>query len=543
VRISRITTAFGDHSSGRLELPDAGIVLITGHNGAGKSSCIEAVAHAVWDSSIRKKPLWDRAANGAVSVTLADGSRITRAAKKRGTVLEFDCPWGKRDTYENQPKAQDALEHAVGSFDIWRKTCVFSAKDVDSFTSSDDADRKRLIESILGLERLDEAHASALKEQRERVRALEKANADYRSIEYAVSVARDGVKRAEDLVKLSAPDRSSADIQEAIAEADTILQLSSHELGIAVEGISKLSKDLNDRKAIVRGLQNRVAAALQKKCSMCGQAMPHTHEDEDALKAEIAGQLQQCEDFDEALEELGDRKASKERRLSEARAEMRKLRDELAEAKAHEKAMRNAEESARVAAEQLEDQLDALDAAKASVAVAEQSVATAETAAKVLSTKGVRAHIMGGALTAIEEIANTWLAKVAGSMELRITPYVQNSKGGMKDALGIEVIGAGGGNGYGGASSGECRRIDVALMLALAEVAEYAHGVQPGTLFFDEVFDSLDTEGVTAVCEVLGELSETRAIVVITHNEEIMSALPVVTKHYVANKGVLSEAV
>jgi DNA repair exonuclease SbcCD ATPase subunit len=41
-------------------------------------------------------------------------------------------------------------------------------------------------------------------------------------------------------------------------------------------------------------------------------------------------------------------------------------------------------------------------------------------------------------------------------------------------------------------------------------------------LFFDEVFDALDADGVEAVLDVLVELAGDRAVVVISHNAELV---------------------
>lgn len=103
----------------------------------------------------------------------------------------------------------------------------------------------------------------------------------------------------------------------------------------------------------------------------------------------------------------------------------------------------------------------------------------------------------------------------------------------------MEIIGAGGGHGYRGASGGERRRIDIAIMLALAEIAEYASGAQPGTMFMDEVFDALDADfGVPRATDVLQELSRTRCVVVVTHNAELARALKPTQHLHVENGNI-----
>jgi DNA repair exonuclease SbcCD ATPase subunit len=172
-----------------------------------------------------------------------------------------------------------------------------------------------------------------------------------------------------------------------------------------------------------------------------------------------------------------------------------------------------------------------------------------------LGLRGARVQLLARMLSGLEAAANVWLARVAsnsagteraaesahlavkgyGQMRLHLKPYVEKKTGGIADALSLEVEGAGGGFGYRAASQGERRRIDVALLLALADVAAASHGVSPGTLFFDEVFDSLDDAGVDAVCEVLGGLARDRCVVVVTHSPGLANRVQAGTRIKVAD--------
>jgi DNA repair exonuclease SbcCD ATPase subunit len=107
----------------------------------------------------------------------------------------------------------------------------------------------------------------------------------------------------------------------------------------------------------------------------------------------------------------------------------------------------------------------------------------------------------------------------------------------------LEVEGAGGGRGYKATSGGERRRIDIAIMLALAEVAQASDNRKVPTMWFDEVFDALDVpDGVDAVVQALEDLSRDRCVVVITHNRELIKTLPA-DLHLRVQDGVISGGV
>ena len=66
--------------------------------------------------------------------------------------------------------------------------------------------------------------------------------------------------------------------------------------------------------------------------------------------------------------------------------------------------------------------------------------------------------------------------------------------------------------------------MDVALLLALRELAVAAHG-RDGSLLCDEVFDALDAQGQADVASALTEMSQDRLVVVVTHSPEMVKAM------------------
>lgn len=82
----------------------------------------------------------------------------------------------------------------------------------------------------------------------------------------------------------------------------------------------------------------------------------------------------------------------------------------------------------------------------------------------------------------------------------------------------------GGGQGYAACSTGQRRRIDVALLLGLAVLAEGSLGLK-SDLWFDEVLDGLDAEGVARVLDVVVDLARDRKVVLISHNAELLEGL------------------
>lgn len=519
-------TKFMVHDDRTFEFPAAGVVLVTGPNGSGKSSIIEAIATCLWGKTLRGTLPW-RDEEGQVSI-VTDVVEALRTRKGRKTKLAFSLPDGELyEKFDTMTKAQESLDPIVGAFNVWQRTQVFSSQDVAHFTLATDGERKRLLESILGLERFDEALGfcrndlrTADKEFATQQRALAVIKERRFHVEEAVLTAKENLAEAADAIDTAKLETKIERLREAGTKCADEIRISS--------GHFAETERVGDEADAQASVYERAFKKLGAECPTC--LRPVTSRDHAKVREKVK-ELRTSADASRVAVE--DKLASMRENLDELRDELdttRGRREELAKALAVAKAKSANRASAErglgkaeVALTKAEEELSAVDTAVSTLELESKELEACE---RVLGLKGVRAHVLGHALSGIEAVANGWLARIAGSgLQLSLKPYAEKKTGGVRDSISLEVAGAGGGYGYQGASGGERRRIDVALLLALAEIASAAHGRQRGTLFFDEVFDSLDGAGVTAVVEALDELAGARAVVVISHNEELADRL------------------
>jgi DNA repair exonuclease SbcCD ATPase subunit len=514
----------------RLELPARGVVLVTGDNGAGKSSIIEAVSVGLWGRSLRGTPPWHDQVDCRVRAETPLVKATRRRSNKGKNLLTFDVPRDLPTEHDTASKAQEALERVVGPWDVWRRACVFSSGDAAHFTLATDAERKRLLETILGLERFD--------------RALRACRDDLKSAEIAVTngerqcdvqserVRGERERRERARVDLSrmTPDLgyTVADCEVKLVELDEIARKAAQDARKASEGLHAVQRWVDAAAEALLRARRHADLVAGGDCPTC--ARPWDGGTVAAARADVEAAERRAADVQQAAE--GER--------TRARAELEELEEErqhASEARSrwvtrHTEAKNHAAQRARLAAvlgeadDDLASQESSLGNMLAEVVALRQSAGEFAAAERVLSLTGVRSQLLAGSLAGIEAVANTWLGRIAGwGMRLELKPYAEKASGGVKDAISLAVHGAGGGHGYHAASGGQRRRIDVALMLALAEVASAAHGAAGGTLFFDEVFDALDRSGVEAVCAVLEEVAATRPVVLITHSPLLQEAL------------------
>lgn len=543
MQVSRIhMQGFMSHTDTEVSLPERGLVLVTGANGSGKSSLVEAVATAAWGKTLRGSNPWSGKGSASIITDQVDARRTYNGRSKK-------LAWRKTDQlddpadFETTTKAQEALESLIGSYEVWRRTSVFSSQDASHFTMATDAERKRLLESLLGLGRFDTALAACRSDRKDADMGLRGAATLLEQLKAQRSSATQRLEDARKILEAVPPAADDAVARAKREELGRLLASARADITAAHNAARQLDREIARLEAQGQSVQRRLRALGDGDCDKCGQPIPQDLIDQlqggvdeaaeqaaaarEAAAGEAAGNADELEELQEEVDDL--------------QAKTSKLDEQIRTSAAVHRQRNIAEEAvgnAETALDGLDDRITNGDAKVVELAT---KLALLEAAEQVLGTKGVRAHVLGRALGGLEDAANAWLVRIAGAgMRVHLKPYAEKKTGGVSDAISLEIEGAGGGYGYKAASGGERRRIDVGLLLALTEVAQAAHGTQGSSLFADEVFDALDAEGIDRVATVLSELAQDRTVVVISHNPDLQRALnPAVW--FEVNKGSITQ--
>jgi len=533
------------HNDTELNLPDKGVVLVTGNNGSGKSALIEAIPLTLWGKTLRGAKLWSESYEPYCSITADNHLHVERVSdpSKRCKLRWWEN--GLTASYDTTKDAQTALNVQIGSMEQWRRSCVLSSSDASNFTSMPDSERKRLIELIVGADKLEDGYRDA----RNAFHALE---IKLTSVQSDLRVAR---------VQSDAANKRLADLSEFafsdVAAADPPNTDRKQQLQIAIKHVAEdksthvMATRAADDKSY-RAKAKAFAAASEAdrlafgNCPTCNQPIPKAMRE--AANAAIRALEVEVQHAQTAVEDLTRSLQDELAGLDEEHENLhRQIRDiEHSEIRydawqLNQKKVEGIEERSRLAGQALGEAKAEVLTLQESLASVVQDVCVQKAAVKTLSTKGVRAHLVGQVIAAIEISANSWLARIChGDLELSLKPTSTKSDGkSLKEAVSLTIATGRAARArqmlqesdekpvkvapeafrtYENASGGERRRIDIAIMFALAEVAEAAAGRTQSTLFCDELLDTLDTDGINAVCDALREISQDRCVVVISHN-------------------------
>lgn len=153
----------------------------------------------------------------------------------------------------------------------------------------------------------------------------------------------------------------------------------------------------------------------------------------------------------------------------------------------------------------------------------EQSLKFWETA---FSNQGIKSYILDDITPFLNRRVNRYLTKLAaGQIEaIFSTRTALKSGGGASERFSLTITNQDGGDSYSANSSGEKKRIDLAINLALQDLVASRSSKKINLAIFDEVFDALDENGIDSVISLLQELAQEKStILVVTHNEHLKS--------------------
>lgn len=139
------------------------------------------------------------------------------------------------------------------------------------------------------------------------------------------------------------------------------------------------------------------------------------------------------------------------------------------------------------------------------------------------SDKGIKSHVLDLVTPTLNEGVNKYLGTLTGgAINVEFSTQSKKADGTLSDKFGISVTYNGDVMSYNALSSGEKRRVDVAISLALQDMVIQRYGADVNLLAYDELFESLDATGAENVVELLkSRIEKVGTIIVVSHNEDL----------------------
>ncbi|WAB24982.1 exonuclease activity protein [Lysinibacillus phage vB_LfM_LysYB1] len=462
---------------------------------------------------------------------------------------------------------QGAVKLFSVATDKEKKEILEQILQIDEFNRLLDTTKQRLSSKKSDLSEIlaeDKKTLHLIEEVEQTISQLERAELeDSKRVEEEVGELKEELKTANK--ELSEHMSSSNDYSARLGALEAILKKVEDKLASfkQYEDMkSNLSLDKRDQerelersvKAVKEGKEEleKIAQGKGTNCPVCGQdisdesiqsAMRHV-----AVKmAEHKNMIKHCTSV---IAELSEDLATISKAL-EGKDKLTKQKDtilgEISEINASIRAEANLRKSLQSRVDNLESSIEKLEAKKGTTyrplieekskqlsvfeqklednkgqrGAIEKEISDLEFWVEGFGNSGIKSYLLDNVTHILNKKSNEYLSKLAGSTTtIEFSTQTRLTSGELRDKFEVRILNAVGGESYTANSTGEKRRIDLAISLALQHLVKSRSNGRLNYLLYDEIFDGLDAVGCENAIQLLMEIQqEVESIHVITHND------------------------
>lgn len=146
---------------------------------------------------------------------------------------------------------------------------------------------------------------------------------------------------------------------------------------------------------------------------------------------------------------------------------------------------------------------------------------------KAYGRSGLKAHVLETVTPVLNARANDYAARLAdGTVDIEFSTMTTNKDGSIAERFNVAVTNRQGAESYLGNSSGEKRKIDLAISLALSDMVA-ARASKPVDLWVaDEIAESLDQTALERVVDLLRDRARERGTLMVISHTDMSSYIP-----------------
>ena len=515
-----------------IELDKVQKTLVTGKNGAGKSTFLEAVTFALFGKpfrDVKKGQLINSSNKKDLLVELwmeYDGKEYHIKRGQKPTVFEISRDGARLDESASSKDFQAEFEQLIGmSYASFKQIVVLGTAGYTPFMGLSTPARRKLVEDLLEvsiLADMDKLNKSLIRETNSQIQVID---VKQDSITQQIKIYNDNEERQR---KLSGENTARLQLMydELVKEARTaksnIEKLTDELLNVIVDDDPSDSMSELSNKGFA--IKNDMATFTKVvKLYETGGSCPTC--------------MQGLEEHGNILTKIKDKNFELQKsldKINEQYQELKLVKDQVTEqrnkALAIKSQMATHKQQAVTAVEKAKKVKVLIDQAAAEFVSNAEEIATLQAELdKIISTKSslVMEKYHRGILTEMLKdtgIKGSIIKKYIPIFNKQINSYLKIMEADYVFTLDEEFNETIKSRGredfsYASFSQGEKARIDIALLFTWRDIASKVSGVNISTLILDEVFDSAtDAEGVKTIATILNSLEDTN-VFIISHRD------------------------
>lgn len=491
---------------------DPGLFLVVGENGAGKSSISDVITFGLYGKLDGKK-LKDipNRINGNAWIRISFSSNGDEYIVERGLDPSIFNLYVNGAIYDKagSRSVQDYLTEDIIQIPnyVFNNTISLSINDFKSFLKMSPADKKSIIDKIFGFYVINEMK-DLLKEEAKSIKEnLIRITAEIDSLSKTLMKTQDELESLSQKIKEDSKDKIK-ELEDKIEKFSSLLEIhnkkikefSSKELEISTQ-YKKNYGLLLDSKGALKSIEEKIKFYENDKCPTCTSDLVGAYHE--GIKEELHKNLKsfkdQVNEYQEIHEEILEKESEIKKQKSELNTKGNKIlvnintsKDELKKIKSNLTSS-DALDSLRKISENTRDTVQQNSEEKSKEEKKSEWIKKIE---DILGERGIKQL----ALKSILPSLNSHIADLMLSLHLPYTVKFDEDFNASIIHMGEEIS-------ISTLSTGEMKKVDFAVLLSVIKLMKIRFS-SINLLFLDEIFSSIDPDGVYTILTTLRKICD-----------------------------------
>ena len=515
--------------------------LVVGHNGAGKSTMLDALCFGLFGKPFRKvnKPNLLNSinqANGVVEIEFNIGKKEYKVVRGiKPNVFEIYCNGNLLNQDAASKDYQEVLEKSILKLNIksFTQVVILGSASFTPFMQLSPADRRLIIEDLLDIQIFSSMNGLVKSK-------LSEIKDNNTKVKYDLELTAEKIKLQKDAIE-EHKKHNEGEIEKKrreIANSEVQIANTNRDIGLIQKHIDVLQKKIDDKLSVEKKskkliqLESKIETNIKKvekeikfyeenhSCPTCEQNIEPEFRDRQIEERKSKESTQR-----QGLEEIATQITQANKRIEEINGIIKhitahnnevvrhtstisaingyvtKLQQEISDLDSKKDSLED--ENAKL--KELREELKSFMAKQEELSTEKQYY---DFAGSLLKDTGIKTRIIRQYLPIMNKLINKYLTAMDFFVNFNINEnFEETIKSRHRDEFA-----------YANFSEGEKMRIDLALLFTWRQIAKLKNSTNTNLLILDEVFDSsLDTVGTEEFLKLIHEMGHETNIFVISH--------------------------
>lgn len=490
---------------------DTYLYQIVGENGAGKTSISQVITFSLY-GKVEGKKLKDipNRINGNAWTKVTLDNYGTEVIVERGlepNLFKLTVNGTEYDKAGSRSVQEYLEEDILGiPYYVFNNTLLLSINDFKSFVKMTPSDKRAIVDKIFGFHILNQMRDLLKNETKKVKQLLENSIGRISSLETSIQASQDEMNALSDEIIQESKDKVEL-LQQSLIKFESLREHHNQQIVKFKEEEETFRKTLQENSTLsascklqIRDLEKKLNLYQHDKCPTCESDLNSKfHEDmKKSMTAEKESAELQLEIFEKKISDLTQDESSINDKKSDLIEKGSKIKSKIETIQEQIKELNKNSEDKQTAAlqrlvENLQNDLDLLNSEKFKT---EEKITWLKTIDDVLGEKGVKQM----AIKTILPSLNSEILELLHQMNLNYRVIFDEEFNASIYHMGIEISSQ-------TLSTGEMKKVDFVVLIAIMKLMKMKFS-NINLLFLDELFSSVDPDGVYSIVKILKQASK-----------------------------------